>query len=815
MKQIVLEKLDWRALTQKLSEHANTNLGRQRCSNLNPSYTKEEVLSRWALVEPLRQLVEAGYRPPIDEVEELDPILKAVERGQLLTREELRAILRLLQAIRQTGVFCDNFASKCHTLALFQKSTYALPNLARSIEQMIDEEGNIKDDASPALMELRRNKSALRRRIEQKIKSLLKDADVEKYLQDDFFTIRADRYVIPMRLDGRGRIKGSIYDTSDSGQTLFIEPTSIAPLNEELLEVELSEKIEILRIFRTLGQQIADEIAIIKDNYEQLVELDTLTAEACFANQLNAGIVELVDSPIICLKDARHPLVSSPEGQPVLPNTVEMKPSQSVLIVSGPNAGGKTVVLKTVGMMHLMAKARLLVPAGPESKLFLYRDIYLELGDAQSLSANLSTFSGHILGLKPILEHANSNDLVLLDEIAAGTEPQAGSALAQAILEELANRSCHTVVTTHFDRLKALAISDPRFRNGSMEYAIEDYRPTYKLILDIPGQSYGIEVAEHTGLNRQVIERAKALRGVHEQQLDKVVAELNSTRSELIKEREDLEKQRLQLEASKAHWQNEHQNLKSARQKAAAKLTQQYEELIQSMRQDFEDTVNSMKEQIRKLEAQQELSRQDRQRHEALRHTAQKQISEVSQKISELNALAEPTPQQGEKVEANQLKLNDLVYIVSLGREGQITKLPKSGDSSLEVQVGLMSTRVDVADIRRLKRTRQKKTTRTKKNRPTSMQNESEIGLTLQTKTNTADLRGHDVDDALEMAWRFIDQALLRGEARIILIHGHGTNTLKARIRDALANNCPYHIRFRPGEPDEGGDGVTVVALDQ
>ncbi|RZA10139.1 MAG: endonuclease MutS2, partial [Proteobacteria bacterium] len=336
------------------------------------------------------------------------------------------------------------------------------------------------------------------------IRQLLTDQDVEAYVQDKIFTIRSDRYVVPMRVDGRGRVKGSIYDTSASGQTLYMELSEVRPMNDALLELESSEKLEILRIFKELSAQIAAELDTIDNNYKQLVELDILTAEAGLAVKLDAGPASIRDTPGLSFLRARHPILEMRQGFKTVANNVGLEDGQLSLIVSGPNAGGKTVVLKTVGLLHLMVKARLLLPLDEKSEVFLFENIFVEIGDAQNLSANLSTFSGHLMGLKPVLQEAGPDDLILLDELAVGTEPHTGSAIGQAVLEELANRKATAIVTTHFDNLKSLAINDKRFRNGSMEFSTKNLQPTYRLVLDIPGQSYGIEVAEQIGLPKHV-----------------------------------------------------------------------------------------------------------------------------------------------------------------------------------------------------------------------------------------------------------------------------------------------------------------------
>lgn len=835
----VLEKLEWPLLVEALAGLCQTLPGRDRALHLSPSLERDEVIARWHDVEPLRRLVGQGYRAPIGELHALTPLLRAASLGQILGGPELRQVANLLEATRKVHTFAGDFVGRCATLRRFHVHLYPMPQLLAAINKAIAPDGELNDDASDELQRIRKAKIAVRKRIEESLRKLLHEGELLQYLQDDFFTVRNERYVIPMRLDGRGRVKGHIVDTSASGQTLFIEPAAIVPINDQLQELEVEEKLEILRIFRELSTRVASDVETLTRNFDELIELDSMTAEASLAAEIDAGQIQLVDQPVLDLIDARHPLLgrSGPVRKSAIGNAIALSNAQRSLIISGPNAGGKTVVLKTVGILHLMAKAGLLVPAHESSRMYLFPKIWLEMGDAQNLSANLSTFSGHLLGLKPILESARSDDLVLLDELAVGTDPQTAAAIGTAILEDLASRQTTCLVTTHFDDLKGLAINDPRFRNGSMEFSLTTLKPTYRLILDIPGQSYGIEVAEQMGIPTRILGRAKELRGRQVSALDQAVSQLMAARDQSRQSHEALERERLTTQAEKARWEHEVELVRESRRKTSQSLIDKYEERIADLRREFDDLAKQLRTALK--ESSTSSTSTSREALLDLRRRAENKLKDMDGTVQEISAnydISSKLP--GQAASREQLVVGAPVFVLPLKKAGTILKLG-SGDDAIEVEVGIIKLRVSLHDLRILSPGEAARGTNGggskpkphrsegRNLRPTTQSAASDsktvpaantptnqgIGFTLQTQANTIDLRGKDIINAIETAWNFIDRALLRGDSTIILIHGHGEGTLKQAVRDALRHNCPYEVRFRPGLDQEGGDGVTVVAL--
>ena len=803
-----LQKLEWHSVVDRLAQFCQTHEGQARSLALTPTLTRMEILAHWNQVEPMCLLAGENRQPPIGELTPVGPLLHAARIGQVLDGPQIAAVGELLRATQQVHEYLLVQSSRCPPYATISSKLHALTALARKIKKTVDSEGTLLDEASEELSKIRRQKRNLRNRVEQKLKSLLSDGELEKYLQDDFYTVRSERYVLPIRTDGRGRISGSILDTSVSGQTLFIEPTAIRELNEQLQELDLAEKLEIIRIFRELTREISSEEAAVSTNYRQLVDLDVAFSQAAFAHSLEATSIALTMEPTIDLRQARHPLVNPPQGGKVVANDIQFEETTCILLISGPNAGGKTVVLKTLGLCLLFAKAGLLLPVHKNSRLYLFDHLYVELGDSQSITESLSTFSGHIKGLEPIVANATHRDLALLDELAVGTEPHTGAALAQALLEEFANRNVKVVATTHYDTLKVLAIQDPRFRNGSMEYAVEDLTPTYRLLLDQPGQSYGLEVAEKMGLPSRLIHRAQSLKGKSATELEDAIEVLNRSRREFDALRLQCAQDQQEAQEAQARWQNEVDALQKSKKTLLDRLTSKHQEKLEHLEQEFYTSFEQFKKERKKIASSSSSP--------AFRpqEAPQAQLKSLKQALGELRKeLAPDLP--GKPAAWEHLHIGARVWIVPLQKKGSIRKLGAGTQDAIEVAVEALTFKVKLADLRFISAAiKAPPTPPTRKREPSNQISSTSLSLVLPTSANTLDLRGDEAEEAASRMWKFLDSAVLRGEYAILLIHGHGTDTLKRTLRMALQQEATYSLRFRPGEKAEGGDGVTIVYID-
>ena len=856
---LLLEKLDWPSFLKILASFSRTQPGKNSCLKLDPNLKKEEILKVWDDTLSIKTLLDLGYNPPVSDMESMDKLFMDINIGKILTIKDFCDLRSLAYNCKYLLKFCSDFEDKSYVLKRFKSVCYNFSPLISRIEKIIDIKNNdIRSDASAELVKIRNEKFALIRKIEFSLKAMFSNPETSKYLQDTFYTVRSDRYVLPFKLDANGRVPGSVYDTSDSGQTLFMEPASISPLNEKLLNIKVQERVEILRILKELSDYVYSEREELAVSYREIIDLDILCAKATLAFILNAGTVNISDFPGIDLIDASHPLLllndfipqeedettnskdqkdstnnkkdeeNSHNDQPlditdlkykvkpgIIPNSISLQQDQTTLIISGPNAGGKTATLKLIAFLHLMLKAGLLIPARSNSTMYLFNSIFIELGDLQSIVSNLSTFSAHIHGLKPILTSATSQDLVLLDELCSGTDPQTGSALGQAILEQLIDNKVISIVTTHFDKLKSMAVTNPAVRNGSMSFSLQENLPTYKLILDIPGQSYGIEIAEKIGLSPSVITRAHELKGSG--------GELNSILDQLLEEKEKLVK----LE------QKAEETLRSCREKEASikkqqeKFQEEKNQILSDLRENFESEINKLKsdyqEKLKQLKAgMSKLSSSSSKEDLVSFTTALKELDTTSKQLkSNISAEIKEKP-VGTKVSFEDLSIGDTVWVAHLKKQGEVLSLDNK--EFILVKISNLNIQVNIKDIWLIKKAsgikgvnKQSNINLDNKNSKAGNKNSKPqnkgLELVLRTETNCLDIRGIRQDELIDKLALFLDRSYTHGETDLIIIHGHGTDVLKKATRQYLASSKEYKLSFRPGSSEEGGDGVTIVHL--
>jgi DNA mismatch repair protein MutS2 len=801
------ERLEWRSLCEALSRLAQTQAGASRCLNPKPFSLAANVKNRWQEITELKGIYAAGYRPSIGDLPELGSSLSLAEKGSSLEGQALWDIQTVLLATDRVLQFIHGFYERSTLFAKAKSKLTSCKKIASQIEKSIDSNGTVLDQASDILRSIRSQKIALKKKIEQTAESLLIVPTIAEYLQDTFYTFRDDKYVLPIRLDGRGRIKGRVIDTSDSGQTLLIEPIELQELNAQLQFLTSEEKIEIALIFRMLSATIAQSSQAIAINYQTLIDIDVDTAEALFALEIDATSVEISALACIHLVQARHPLLQLRLGSKTVANDVSLSESQNTLMVSGPNAGGKTVVLKTVGLIHMMARHALLVPCDSSSKLYLFQDVSVLMGDAQSIESDLSTFSGQVSRLKPMLQKATKNSLVLLDELAHGTEARTGAALGRAILEYFADLGSTTIVTTHFEELKAIALSDPRFRNAAMEYSEKNFRPTYRIQMDVPGQSYGIEIAQQLGIPEKILSRAIHLRGHHVSALEDAVKGFQNRSVELEEMKSRLMSEHLLAEESRQRWDSERKLLEDGRKAIIKSTASKYEDEIQELRHQLDESSKQLSKAIS------EVRYGSITQTEAL--TARTTAKKAQEKLSNLiNEAAQPEINPGSHAPTSHddVFVGAPVRVISMHTDGIVTRKPLDKSDFFEVSVGVAKLRVRFSDL--LLRIQKEESTRKAPDKAVAkVSNYSLPEFVPQTPVNSVDVRGMDQDSAVKHTLSFMDKCVMRGEPYIVVIHGHGTDSLKNSIRQMLQSSCPYQQSFRPGNSSEGGDGVTIIGF--
>jgi DNA mismatch repair protein MutS2 len=783
--------LDWPELLTRLSELAQSARGRQVCSSLQLAETKAEAEARMADVAEAARLLEANETLPALVFPEIETYLDAVEKGVPLSAEELKQVAAQCEVslgvrrrvgqlkARPTGPSVDRLTAIADDLD-------AAEALVFHARDTFDAAGELRDSASPELFRLRRERDQMAVRARTEAERAMKSEDYAPYLQDEYVTLREDRFVLPLRASFKSMGLGIVHDTSNSGETVFVEPTRIVELNNRLKVAEIEIRRESRRILEELAAMIAAAAPALRADREILTRLDVIFASARLAIASGAVPVTLVDEPVLALAELRHPLLAlrtdTKSNAKVVANDVYLgdvpgKSSARVLVISGPNAGGKTVLLKAVGLAVLAARAGLLIPAAPGARVGFFDCVLADIGDQQSVLADLSTFSAHLDNIARIIETAATtaghNVLVLCDELMAGTHPEQGAALARATLETLADSRAVVITTTHYDSLKGLTDGDGRFRNAGMEYDIERLRPTFRLRDGLPGRSYALDIAARMGLPQPVLTRARELVGASSLGLEDILrdletreAALTSAQAALDEAREELEAARLDLEA------------RIEIEKAAAQaLNQRERQLAASSREVIDRAVRDAREEIRSV-----LREVRQQRTLPAVMTAREKLAKAAEEArAGLPAPASPALDVD--------RLREALANRALGVTSDSKGSAKKSGSGNPVKAS--GKRAPAA--------------------PPSPANE-DIPLTIQTRSNTVDVRGQRADEALRMVEDYLDQAALSGADTVFVIHGHGTGALRRAIREYLAVSG-YVARFRPGGAGEGGDGVSVVSL--
>jgi DNA mismatch repair protein MutS2 len=658
----------------------------------------------------------------------------------------------------------------------------------------------LRDRASPALGGLRRQAQRIREELERKLERLLEGTHIAPHLQDRFFTQREDRYVVPIRVDARSQVRGIVHGTSQSGQTVFVEPEDVVDLNNRLKLAELEVAEEERRILAQLSHLVEDALPRIQTNLEVLAVLDLIEAGARLSSDLRATAPELVpigDGATLDLRRARHPLMvlaelGKPEPRLIVPNDVVLAVGQT-LVVSGPNAGGKTVALKLAGLLTLMARAGLHLPAQEGSRVPWFSTALSDIGDDQSIERDLSTFSAHVLALHAFLDGARPGVLLLLDEVAVGTDPAEGAALAQAVLEALADRGATTIVTTHYDRLKALPTADARFVNASVGFDLERLMPTYQLHLGVPGASGAIRVARRLGVDEAICARALVLAGSGQASLEQLLSDLEHERQRIAAERSRSEEERAEAERQRVQ--------------AEARAQQAKERLAEARRGAHDEAVETLRRARAELDRTATvLRRAGGKVTEASVQEAKKQIAEAARAVHDRAPQPEPPP--GRPATVEDLRAGVEVWVRKLNGRATVLGPPKG--KQVAVQAGPLKVNVAVEELTLVHAVTEKSA------RARRGHNAFEVPAPPKTIVrsghNTLDVRGERVDAAIGLAEKFLDDALRTGQEAVFVIHGHGTGALREALRAQLSA-FPGVSGVRAATPEEGGDGVTVITL--
>jgi DNA mismatch repair protein MutS2 len=768
------EFLDWPELCARLAAQAESSRGEVACRALPLCESAAEARERMADVSELQTLLRLGESLPALGFPEIEAHLQGVAQGAPLGPEELRQVADFCETAASARRFYGRIADQDPRMQAPRMSKLAAglgyhDELVRMARETFDAAGELRDGASPDLGRLRRERDMVAARVRGEADRLLQSEEYAPYLQDQFVTLREDRFVLPLRASFKSMGLGIVHDTSRSGETVFVEPTALVELNNRLKVAEIEIRRESRRILEELAGVVSQAAEGLRADRDILTRLDVLAAAARLSVAYDGAPVEIIDEPIVDLRLLRHPLLALravESGLKVTPNDVALgqipgRSTAKALVVSGPNAGGKTVLLKSVGLAALVARAGLPVPAGPGSRVGFFHQVLADIGDQQSVMGDLSTFSAHLANLSGILDLARAatdeNLLILCDELMVGTHPEQGAALARAMLEVLADAPGLVLVTTHFDNLKALAETDPRFRNAGMEYDLHRLRPTFRLKDGVPGRSYAFDIAARIGLPAPVLDRARALIDAGNLGLEETLRNLQEREQALQRSNQALEETRRELEQAKQDLDAQ----ADASQAAADALTRRERELAARSREAVDAAVREAREAISEIVRE-------------AKRTRTAQAVQVARAALDRKA-KEATTSLPEAPPLDVARLRQALADRALGVGGKKAKASPSSKSRA-------SERPEAQDV------------------------------VLQSRANSLDLRGQRADEALAELEAFLDRSALEGADTVFVIHGHGTGALRKVVREYLATS-PYVERFRPGGAGEGGDGVSVVSL--
>ncbi|TMU85765.1 endonuclease MutS2 [Bacillus sp. BHET2] len=778
----VLKTLEFDKIKELLKQYAASALGHARVSALIPSVEFEEIMSLHEETDEAMTILRLKGHAPLGGIFDIRPHVKRAQIGSMLSPSEFIQVASTIRASRKMTLFVDELLEEEVDIPLLQEkmgTVIPLPHLEQDIRKVVDENGEILDTASEALRSIRTQLRANEGRIREKLERMIRSSNAQKMLSDAIITIRNDRYVIPVKQEYRGQYGGIIHDQSSSGQTLFIEPEAIVQLNNQLRELRLKEQTEIEKILLELTESVqesGEELLLI---VSILADIDFMFTKAKFGRSIKGSKPKINNERRIKLNKARHPLLPIDEA---VANDIELGNEFSSIVITGPNTGGKTVTLKTLGLTSLMAQAGLPIPALDGSEVGIFRTVYADIGDEQSIEQSLSTFSSHMVNIVDILKKVDHESLVLFDELGAGTDPQEGAALAISILDEVHATGARVVATTHYPELKAYGYNREGVVNASVEFNVETLSPTYKLLLGVPGRSNAFEISKRLGLTDSVIHRAKSHIGTDSKEVENMIASLEDSRRQ--GERELEEAHELLRQAEKMHKDMQKQMMEYYDKKDTLyeKAQQKAAEVVEKAKTEAEQVIKD----LRKM--QQEKSAQIKE-HELIQ--AKKQLEEATPKLK-TSGLKKKTTQT-----THELKPGDEVKVLSFDQKGHL--IERVSAKEWQVQMGIMKMKVKEADLEFIQSQQKVET------KPMATVKGKDFHVSLE-----LDLRGERFENALSRVEKYIDDALLAAYPRVSIIHGKGTGALRQGVQEYLKNHRSVKsIRF--GDAGEGGTGVTVV----
>ena len=800
MNEKALKTLEYTKIIDQLTEYASTEMGKQMCRELQPSCDLGTI--RQSQTETTDALTRVRMKGSLSfgGVKDVRGSMKRLEIGSSLGIPELLAVSSLLTVAARAQSYGRHEKSEEFPDDSLDERFRALDPLTpvnNEIKRCLPSEDEVSDDASPGLAKVRRSMKIVGGRVHTQLNSILNSS--RTYLQDAVITMRDGRYCLPVKAEYKSQVPGMVHDQSSTGSTVFIEPLAIVKLNNELRELEIQEKREIEFVLAALSSQLMPYTDAILSDLSILAELDFIFAKAALSRHYNCVEPKFNNKRYINIKDGRHPLLNPKQ---VVPINIWVGDSFDLLIVTGPNTGGKTVSLKTVGLFTLMGQSGLHIPAFEGSELAVFDNVFADIGDEQSIEQNLSTFSAHMTNIVSILNEADANSLCLFDELCSGTDPTEGAALAIAVLNFLHNMTCRTIATTHYSELKVFALTAPGVENACCEFNVETLRPTYRLLIGIPGKSNAFAISRKLGLPDYIIDEAKNQMEQKDESFEDLLANLENSRVTIEKEREEIASYKQEIETLKNRLQQKEERFSEQKEKMLSKAREEAQKILQDAKDTADQTIRNINKLAKSSGVNKEL--------EAERTKLRGKIQDVDKKLA-----VKKTAAPKKAVSAKKLRLGDTVRVLSMNLKGTVSSLPNAkGD--LYVQMGILRSLVNIRDLEMVEEASITgpglSGTHTGGSR-SSGSGSSKIKMSKSFSVSPeVNLIGMTVDEAIPVLDKYLDDAYLAHLPQVRVVHGRGTGALKAGVHRHL-KKLSYVKEYRLGEFGEGDTGVTIVTF--
>ena len=784
MNKKILDVLAFDQVKQLVGQYLVTAQGKEELAQLAPSADAQQISTWLAETEDALKVQRLRGGIPVPKIENIRPQMKRIEIGADLNGLELAQVGRVLVTANELKRFFEDLSDseiEFERLYEWEKQLVTLPTLSRRLKEAVDEDGRLTDEASPELRVIRQNIRRSERTIRETLDSLVRGGNA-KYLSDTIVTMRNERYVIPVKQEYRGVFGGVVHDQSSSGQTLFIEPKQVVDQNNRLRQHQIAERTEIERILAELSAELAPYQREILHNAYVIGMMDFMNSKARFGKELQAIVPAINTDNHVVFKQARHPLI---DQEKVVPNDIAIGEDYQAVVITGPNTGGKTITLKTLGLLQIMGQSGLPILVDEESQMGIFQEIFADIGDEQSIEQSLSTFSSHMTTIVDVLKKVDHTSLVLFDELGAGTDPQEGAALAIAILDELGARSAYVMATTHYPELKVYGYNRANTINASMEFDVDTLSPTYRLLIGVPGRSNAFEISKRLGLDTQIIEQAKQIMDGESQDLNEMIADLENrrkmTETEYLEMRHYVEEaERLQKELKQAYnffFEEREAELAKARKKA--------NQIVEEAKEESEKIISD----IRNMQLSSGQS-----------HVKEHELIAARTKLSDLHQeehLQKNKVLQKAKA-AKTLKVGDEVLVTSYGQRGTLIK--KMGQSQWQVQLGILKMTLPESDLQPAAPVKE----------PVQRVVHTVRSAESSHVPNQLDLRGKRYEEALNEVDQYLDAAILAGYPQVTIVHGKGTGALRQGITEYLKNHRSVKsFEFAPA--NQGGNGATIV----